>query len=304
MQHTLVAVFDDRSDALKSRDALLAAGFGRDDLRLSEGDPTGHVSDADPVIDRREDESFGDSFRHFFSNIFGADRGEAARMYSEAVARGHYVLMLTASAEPEVERGAAIVERFGPIDIEEKHQHWRAASLLQGRTDGRQQLAPASQQLAPGVSLGRGASDAGGQVQGGAALTPQRPSTGGEPRHGNARIYHALEATLANNLETVDDSTNLHRRSIDMMVDPADVPAFHEEFRKHWDDNFAEEGPFDEYAPAYRYGVEKKTSELFRNRPWDEAVEDLRIDWEAIRPGSAWEKFKAAVRHGWDRITH
>ncbi len=304
MQHTLVAVFDNRSDALKSRDALLAAGFEGADLRLSEGDPTGNVSDADLLIDRREDESFGDSIRHFFSNIFGADRGEAARMYSEAVARGHYVLMLTASVEREVERGADIVERFGPICIEEQHQRWRAADLLQGWTGARQQSAPASQQSTPAAPMGSGAGNASGQMQGGKAATPQQPYARGDSRHGNVRIYHALEATLAANLEAVDDATSAHRRSIDMMVDPADVPAFHEEFRKHWDDNFAEEGPFDEYAPAYRYGVEKKTSELFRNRPWDEAVEDLRIDWEAIRPGSAWEKFKAAVRHGWDRITH
>jgi len=29
----------------------------------------------------------------------------------------------------------------------------------------------------------------------------------------------------------------------------------------------------------------------------------LRSDWESRYPSSAWEKFKAAIRHGWERIT-
>ncbi len=38
-------------------------------------------------------------------------------------------------------------------------------------------------------------------------------------------------------------------------------------------------------------------------RDWDASEPDLRRNWEARYPGSAWERFKAAVRHGWERMT-
>jgi hypothetical protein len=56
------------------------------------------------------------------------------------------------------------------------------------------------------------------------------------------------------------------------------------------------------YAPAYRYGHQMGSSEHFRDRNWDEAETDLRQDWQATKPASAWDKVKAAIRHGWERI--
>jgi uncharacterized protein (TIGR02271 family) len=363
MQHTLVAVFDDRSDAQKTMDELLASGFARPDVRLSEGDPTGHASEADTVIDRREDESFGDSIRHFFSDIFGADRGEPAQMYSEAVARGHYVLTLTAEEESEVERAADIVERFGPIDIEEKHQQWRAGELQHSGAGAQQQSASASQQFAPGAGNVQGSVQ--GETEGARAIpvVQEELKVGKrEVQRGGVRIYQrVLETPVSESVDLRDEKVTVHRRAVDQMVDPAEVPAFqetsfelretaeepvvektarvveevivgkevrqHQEqvtdtlrrteveieelgaendqaWRSHWTSNYAAAGgSYDDYAPAYRYGSEMRRSELYRNRPWDEAESDLRQDWEATRPGSTWEKFKAAVRHGWDRIT-
>jgi hypothetical protein len=44
-------------------------------------------------------------------------------------------------------------------------------------------------------------------------------------------------------------------------------------------------------------------SDKYRGRAWNDVEPTLRTDWEARNPGSTWEKFKAAVRHGWDKIT-
>ena len=48
-------------------------------------------------------------------------------------------------------------------------------------------------------------------------------------------------------------------------------------------------------------------SDKYRGRRWDDAESDLRSDWDTRYPGdtggSTWERFKAAVRHGWDRMT-
>ncbi len=364
MQHTLVAVFDNRSDARKSMDELLACGFARGDVRLSEGDPAGSASAADASAGHHDDASFGGSIRHFFSAIFGADRSEPAQMYSEAVARGHYVLTVTAGQESEIERAADIVERYGPVDIDEKHQQWRAGdALYTGGAGTQQQSAPMSQQFAPGSG------NAQGSVQGPDTSVRAIPVVQEELKvgkravqRGGVRIYqHVVETPVSESVDLRDEKVTVHRRAIDQMVDPADIPAFQETsfelretaeeavvektarvveevivgkevrqrqqevrdtlrrteveveeldagsdslFRSHWNSNYAAGGgSYDDYVPAYRYGSEMRRSELYRNRPWDDAESDLRQDWEARRPGSAWEKFKAAVRHGWDRIT-
>ena len=145
MQHTLVAVFDNRSDAQKAMDDLLASGFNRSDLRLSEGGTqTGTTASGAGL---QEDESMGDSIKHFFTDLFGSDRSDRMEQYNEAIARGHYVLTVTAPNEPEVERAADLVERYGPVDIDERASVWAAGSTAGSMGAGaQQQAAPMSQQ--------------------------------------------------------------------------------------------------------------------------------------------------------------
>lgn len=80
---------------------------------------------------------------------------------------------------------------------------------------------------------------------------------------------------------------------------PDDAPYF----RGHWTSNFAREGgSYDEYAPAYRYGTSVAGSALYRGRPWEDIEPGLRADWEARNPGFTWDRMKAAIRHGWERM--
>lgn len=126
MQHTLVAVFDNRNDAQQAMDELLASSFTSSNVRLSQGDTadTGDLNTdlsatATHKASTNDDESIASSIRNFFSDIFGTDDNVHADRYSNAVTRGHHVLTVGPVSEPEVERAADIVERFGPIDIDE-----------------------------------------------------------------------------------------------------------------------------------------------------------------------------------------
>jgi len=133
MQHTLVAVFDNRTDAQSAMNELLSSGFTRTDVRLSTGDAdtdlTGDLSTGSDSIsatrandlDRSGDGDTGitASIKNFFSDLFGSDQAEHASRYEGAVSRGSHVLTLTADSLPEVERAADIVERYGPTDIDE-----------------------------------------------------------------------------------------------------------------------------------------------------------------------------------------
>ncbi|MDN4053918.1 YsnF/AvaK domain-containing protein [Massilia sp. YIM B02763] len=133
MQHTLVAVFDNRSDAQNAMDELLGAGFARTDVNLSTADPSGQVDSTSGATERlsgEHEEGIGASIKHFFTGLFGSDNDEHATRYSAAVASGRHVVTLTTQSEPEVERAADIIERFGPVDIDERHDLSGPASTL------------------------------------------------------------------------------------------------------------------------------------------------------------------------------
>ncbi|HEY0060835.1 MAG TPA: YsnF/AvaK domain-containing protein [Telluria sp.] len=140
MQHTLIAVFDNRSDAQRAQDELIASGFPRQEIRLSE-DGSGTQSVSDGSASSSDASATGDtgvmsSIRHFFTDVFGTDRSEHADMYAEAVSRGHFVLSLDADSETEVERAADIVERFSPIDIDEHARQWAGQDGMGGSLAG------------------------------------------------------------------------------------------------------------------------------------------------------------------------
>ncbi|CUI02716.1 YsnF/AvaK domain-containing protein [Massilia antarctica] len=231
MEHTLVAVFDHRGNAQQALDDLVASGFSRQSVRLSDGGP-GEPSRA---AHGGEDESLGSSIKHFFSDLFGGERSEHARMYSEALARGHYVLTLTAPNEPEVERAADIVERHGPVDIDEHSGQWQGA--MQGGDAMRTQ--PMSQQSAFGSAQGGGAGNAQGRPMAG---SQQRAGTTAIPviqeelkvgkrevQRGGVRIYQRIvETPVSESIGLREEHINVERRAVDKMVDPADIAAFQE----------------------------------------------------------------------------
>jgi uncharacterized protein (TIGR02271 family) len=62
-----------------------------------------------------------------------------------------------------------------------------------------------------------------------------------------------------------------------------------------------------DYAPAYSYGTAMRGDARYQGRQWDDVESDLRTDWESRNGstvGSAWDKVKAAVRQGWDKVAH
>jgi uncharacterized protein (TIGR02271 family) len=163
MQHTLVAVFDNRSDAQNAMDELLASGFTRSDVNVSSADPTGQTSSLSGSTTEVHDEGIGASIKHFFTGLFGSDNDEHVSRYSDVVSRGHHVLTLVTQSEPEVERAADIIERFGPVDLDERHDLTGSAGSLD----------PAM--LAAGASSGSGLQKSSSQTS---SLSQQSGSAG------------------------------------------------------------------------------------------------------------------------------
>jgi hypothetical protein len=54
-----------------------------------------------------------------------------------------------------------------------------------------------------------------------------------------------------------------------------------------------------EYEPAYRYGSD--VGQRFPAQDWEALEAGLCAGWERWHPGT-WERFKDAIRHGWDTV--
>ena len=83
---------------------------------------------------------------------------------------------------------------------------------------------------------------------------------------------------------------------------PQDFAAYDATFREHYTTAFATSGAaYPDYEPAYRYGYELGTNERYRGRDWAALEAEARRDWEARHPNT-WERFKDAVRYGWNSV--
>ena len=82
-----------------------------------------------------------------------------------------------------------------------------------------------------------------------------------------------------------------------------DFAAYDPIFRQHYVKTFPDRSAaYIEYEPAYRYGYTLATDERYRGRDWATLEADARRDWEARHPNT-WERFKDAIRYGWESLT-
>lgn len=86
------------------------------------------------------------------------------------------------------------------------------------------------------------------------------------------------------------------------MIDPTVEDAYwRENYRAR--DYVTEGATYDDYGPAYRYGVENYPR--YEGRPFDEVEPELGRDWQRAKGKSSleWERAKHATRDSWQRIS-
>src|SRR5450830_1209712 len=413
MQHTLIAVFDNRNDAQAAKDELYAAGFAGAEIRHNEaaGSSATAAAGTSPAGGTAagtapNDTGFGAGIRHFFADLFGVDDSQGSR-YADLVARGQHVLTLVTMSEHEVERAADIVERHGPVDIDEESG---GQAVPGGQLAGG--AAAAAGAMGAGLAAGMSQQSAAGSVQG--SIGGQGSAQGGMPgsqpqgdlsgqqgsrqraegtvlpvveeelrvgkrqvqRGGVCIFQRVVETPVHESLTMREEHISIERRPVDQPISAAEVASFedksielretaeeavveksarvveevvvgkqvseHEQqiadtvrrtevemeqlgggaagtgstkdsamlgaddnasFRQHYEANYGGSGRgYQDYLPAYSYGSTMAAADHYRSKAWNDVEPSLRQDWESRHPGSAWEHFKAAIRHGWDKI--
>ena len=304
MTHTLAAVFETRAEATKAQEELILNGFDRGSMQITDsGSAAGRAR-----ID--DDASILGNIKQMFSDLIGREHADR-HVYAEALNRGHTVLTVETEDMAKADLAADIVEDFNPIDIDEHETMWRAsgwtgAEILRSGT-GMQQTTVGALQSAPephGIRPREEAvefvrSEQGqltqGSLQRGEVISPDGPFAGDPLAEGQRtvqrsgmRIYPRDAAAGPN-----QDSLNILRGE---HTEDGD-----EYFRSHWEKTYTG-GTYQEYNPAYLYGESMAGSPAYQDKPWEHAEPELRTTWENTYPQSSWEKFKDAVRAGWERV--
>jgi phage tail tape-measure protein len=58
--------------------------------------------------------------------------------------------------------------------------------------------------------------------------------------------------------------------------------------------------PFEAVSPAYKFGWEARSR--YPDRSFDDALVDIRSDWEREQPALAWNEAEPAIRDSWNRV--
>ncbi len=91
-------------------------------------------------------------------------------------------------------------------------------------------------------------------------------------------------------------------RGVAEMIDPTVEDSY-------WRENYATRSyvapgaTYDEYGPAYRYGVDRFPE--YKGRSFDDVESELRDDWQSARGTSTltWERARSATRDSWQRLS-
>ncbi|RFP08042.1 MULTISPECIES: hypothetical protein [unclassified Duganella] len=304
MTHTLAAVFETRAEANRAKDELIHSGYAAESITVSD---SGSVAGTPRINDN---ESILHSIKQMFSQLLGREHADR-HIYAEALNRGHVVLTIQTVSLDAADRAADIVEDFNPIDIDEHETMWRASGWTGGEVlhsgAGAKQSGLGAQQSAPeqhGIRQREEAVDFARSEQG--SLTPgsmQRGETASPSLTGvNAPISEQSTVQRSGMRIYPRDATGPNQDSLNILRGGEGDDVLY--FRTHWQNTFSYGGgTYQEFDPAYRYGESMAGNPGYKDKPWEEVEPELRSNWESKHAQSSWEKFKEAVRAGWERVT-
>lgn len=81
----------------------------------------------------------------------------------------------------------------------------------------------------------------------------------------------------------------------------AEIARYEADFRQDYDKHYANTGyGYDQYRPAYHYGFELAKDLRYSEMDWNTLELQAHRNWSAAAMGP-WDRYKDAVRYGWER---
>jgi len=120
MTHTVVGLFNNRSDAQTAVQELVQAGFIQENIDLSNrsvADTDTNYSDSNYSDTTSANEGIGDKISNFFSSLF--DDETTASNYTNAAYDADAILTVQADSEQRAREASDILDRNGAMDVDE-----------------------------------------------------------------------------------------------------------------------------------------------------------------------------------------
>jgi hypothetical protein len=336
MRPTVLGVYDSYANARSAQRALGEAGMAQTDIAIysisvdvpREKGPRVYLQGA---VDTHHHKKVFDQLEQLFARIF--TRGQyppEAEDYREFIRRGG-TIVTTDVSEAQIDVALEAMRRTGAADIEERASAWRTGSAKAQSPE--QTARPASATARDDARHNETIHARQGDTPVGPTARPEPPASApAAPRteaHSaafsvadtNAAVGLRQAATRAN----ADGGSKSHTAQAPeaaaaskaqrpmgtgFMGDPGlgnpqdEAVADDSDFRKDFDAHYANSGAsYDEYRRAYSHGATLGRDERFRGADWQGVEASARANWESRYPESGWERFKTAVRHGWERVT-
>jgi uncharacterized protein (TIGR02271 family) len=190
MQQAIIGVFESEREATSARQELLSEGFDSTNVRNA------------TLADTQNDGEHEGGISGFFKNLFGTDDHPHVDQYSEALGRGHPVLLVQTQSEEEADRAKSIMESAGAFDVQERAEQWTnsevpSSSGLESSGEDKQTIPVVEEQLQVGKR----------EVEG-----------------GGARIYmRVTEKPVEETLDLREEQVIVERRPINRPASDADL---------------------------------------------------------------------------------
>jgi hypothetical protein len=320
MRHTVIGLFDTHAQAENARDTLVQTGFAHDTVEL-QAYPTTAAS-ATAATEAVGNASVLASIERFIGDLFSRHpREDETGRYDDALRNGAVLVCVLAASESHAELASKTLTQLGATEVgerlagrdgmpDEPHalddpEARREHSILDELgLGGLGQAHHGYATARPVDDTARSSSPVPSESHVETPLTPQPPlseaatinsiAAGSAPGFG--AVFTPVEvAPAARRPEAMPEETM-----------PDEFLEYEEDFRNHYDEQYAsDQDRYEDYVPAYRYGATLARDMRYRDLAWDEVEPEVRRHWESTSADApdTWERFKLAVRHGWERVT-
>lgn len=118
MTHTVVGLFDHKSEAQTAMQQLIERGFVRENIDLSNRSAAGATTGA-AATSATGTESAGDGISNFFNSLFGGDE-TTVNNYTDAASDAEAILAVQVDSSERAAEAADILDHNGAIDVDER----------------------------------------------------------------------------------------------------------------------------------------------------------------------------------------
>jgi uncharacterized protein (TIGR02271 family) len=229
MTHTVVGLFDNRSEAQAAMQELVRHGFIQDDIDLSnrsyaEGD---YAAGSTATASTGGGTEAGNSISNFFNSLFGGDNTTASA-YANVAQDADAILTVQVDSEERARQAAEILDRNGAIDVDGRYADYSqgaypGAAETTGATymDNRTDVANTTTNVDNTTNLEDRASIP--------VMEEQLQVGKREVERGGARIRSRIvERPVEANVRLRQEHVVVRRRPVDRAVTQADMDNFRE----------------------------------------------------------------------------